>query len=435
MDTGRSLHKIVANIWIVTIALTLIVAYAFGVEEQFFVNKFSYYVFEAMLIYLYFITGRTVVLLSLSFYERLVKRSAMEIENFPLVTIIIPCFNEGKVIQHAIQSVEKLDYPNLEILVVDDGSTDDTFVQASEMSKTGKVRVVTKTNGGKASALNHGIEEAVGDYILCMDADSHLNRKVLQYAMPYFIAFPQICAVAGNVRVGNVTTPVTLFQKLEYVVGLNFHKMAQSAINAVTIIPGPIGVFKREALLEVGGYETKTFAEDCDLTLKLLAAGHSIKYHPDVVAYTEAPVTIYQLIAQRYRWSRGTIQAIFKNGRRFFKGENKWRKIFIFFYIVIETMIIPTVNFLFFMITMAIALQTGTDNLYGPFFFGLTLMDATIALYSIFTEKEMRTLFFLSIIGRITYGLSLEILRFFAMLDELLNIPMKWGEQIRQGMK
>lgn len=429
------MQRLFQNAWIIIASLVIIAALSISIDTQKLESELSIMIFQAMIYYLLFIILRTAILLLISFKEFMQKKSNLELTHFPLVTIIIPCFNEEVVIKDAIKSVEKINYPNLEILVVDDGSTDETYARAREMQKTGKVRVVSKSNGGKASALNYGIEEALGEYILCMDADSHLNREVLRYGIPYFYEFPHLSALAGNVRVGNTSSLITLFQKLEYVVGLNFHKMAQSALSSVTIIPGPIGIFKRSALQSVGGYDVNTFAEDCDLTLKLLAAGHYIKYSSDVVAYTEAPTTLYQLMAQRYRWSRGTIQALVKNSRGFLTSANPTRSISIFLYVMIETMFIPTINFLFFMITIFMALYHGTDNLYGPFLLGLMLVDSSIALYAVFTEKEVKSLFFLSIIGRLTYGLFLEIMRFLSMIDELFKIPMRWGEQIRKGIK
>lgn len=424
-----------SKIMILLFSLAVAVLFFLNYKSLWDIPKVDTPLAKLMFFYLYFICARIIVLLGFSFYEYLFKKGLPEINSFPLVSVIIPAYNEEKVIQNSIRSVSEINYPNLEILVVDDGSTDNTFVNAKEIEDELHVRVLLKENGGKSSALNLGIEEALGEYVLCVDADSKLDRDVLLKSLPYFQENEKLAAVAGNVRVGNVKNLLGLFQKLEYIIGLNFHKMAQSALNAVTIIPGPIGVFKKEAIQKVGGYDRAMFAEDCDLTLQLLMYGYDVKYASDVIAVTEVPLKFNDLIKQRYRWSRGTAQAIIKNIKTALKKKGGVRVWSILGYMMLETIFIPTTNFVFAMSTIVYALHFTDVALYGPFFIGLTLMDAILALYSIITENEIKMLFFLAILGRITYGFFLEILRFFSMLDEILSLPMKWGKLERKGME
>jgi cellulose synthase/poly-beta-1,6-N-acetylglucosamine synthase-like glycosyltransferase len=251
--------------------------------------------------------------------------------------------------------------------------------------------------------------------------------------LPYFEADKNLAAVAGAVQVGNANSLLTKFQKLEYIVGLNFHKMAQSCLNLVTIVPGPIGVFKKEAVLKVGGYHTDTYAEDCDLSMRLLMAGYNIKYTGKIKARTEAPDNFGQLITQRYRWSRGMIQAILKSTNELTK-KFTFRRAFVVSYMFMETVIIPLINFTFVLITLQFALTYSTTELMGPFFIGLTILDMTLILYSIIAEKELGSLLFLGILNRLTYGLSLEVIRFFSIIDEIFRLPMKWGNLVRKGM-
>ncbi|MBC77763.1 MAG: hypothetical protein CME64_17290 [Halobacteriovoraceae bacterium] len=423
--------------WIVLASCFLLSIVSLGLSPEWEVHPQARWIANAMLFYLYFICFRTVILIGLSFYEYLNTKMKIQKKASPLVSIIIPCFNEEAVIQNSIRSVSKIKYPNLEILVVDDGSTDETFEKALEMSNNHRVRVVTKINGGKSSALNYGINQALGDFVLCLDADSELDPQVILKGIPYFEGRPSLASVAGCARVGNARNLLCMFQKLEYIIGLNFHKKAQSALGMVTIVPGPIGLFRKSALLDVGLYEEDTYAEDCDLTLKLLMKGYEIKYCDQMIAYTEAPQTFYELTVQRYRWSRGMIQAIYKNIGRVQSGKESFniRNVSILSYMVVETMLIPSINFLFAMTTLFMAFRYEGTNLYGPFFVGLIAMDASIAMYSLFTEKKMGPLFMLSLISRITYGFSLEIMRFYSMIDEILRIPMKWGTISRRGMK
>ena len=165
-------------------------------------------------------------------------------------------------------------------------------------------------------------------------------------------------------------------------------------------------------------------------------AGYNVRYSPAMIATTEAPETFYELCIQRYRWSRGTIQAITKNINVLLKKETRnVRNFMILLYMIVETMIIPSINFIFAILTLSLGLYYGSTNLYGPFFFGLILMDATIALYSILFERQIISLFFLSIFSRLTYGFSLEIMRFYSMIDEIIGVPMKWGVLVRKGFE
>jgi cellulose synthase/poly-beta-1,6-N-acetylglucosamine synthase-like glycosyltransferase len=319
--------------------------------------------------------------------------------------------------------------------VIDDGSFDLTSEIAKKFEDKGRLRVIYKENGGKADALNRGIDEALGEYILCMDADSVLSEDVLLECMGFFQKYPDLSAVAGRVEIGNSQNILSKFQKLEYITGLNLFKRGQSFLKTVTIIPGPIGVFKREALLAVGKYDLDTFAEDADLTIRLIIAGHRIKYNPRMVAVTEGPIELSQLITQRYRWSRGMVQAIFKNIRHLNVFKSGLRNSLTMLYMLVESVFIPIVNFSFTMLTIQYALTYGGTQMLGSYFIGLTLLDLSLTLFSMITERNVKPFFMLSIINRVTYGLFLETLRFFAIIDELLGIPMSWGQLKRTGLE
>lgn len=397
-------------------------------------NKFARIAANLMLYYIIIVLFRSLVLMLFSFLEFMEKKTLPEVETYPLVTIIIPCFNEEKGIEKAINSVCRINYPNIEILVVDDGSKDDTFIIASQLSKLDpRVRVIHQNNAGKAQALNNGISQANGDYFICMDADSFLSPNVLLKSIPYFEQDYNLAAIAGTVLVGNGNNILTKFQKLEYIIGLNFHKTAQSFLNVVTIVPGPIGVFSKEHVLSVGGYNKDTFAEDCDLSMRLLMQGYNIKYNSEITATTEAPEEVNQLITQRYRWTRGMIQSILKSLKVTIKRPSL-RSILINAYMFSETIIIPITNFMFILLTLQFALMYDIPQFLGPYFISLTFLELTLCLYSIIVEKEIKMLFTLSIINKITYGLALEVIRFYSILDEIFNLPMKWGALKRKGL-
>lgn len=277
-------------------------------------------------IFMFILVIRYFVLIIFSYLEHLDNIRNNELETIdgptpesdsklPFITIIVPAYNEGKIIQAAIRSLLEIDYPYYEVLVVDDGSTDDTYERAREMVRVSDkciVTVLAKANGGKANALNTGMANAKGDFILCMDGDTRLSPNTLRDCIRHFDD-PKIGAVAGNVKVVNRDNLITQVQALEYVEGLALSRKAQSYTRVVNIIPGPLGMFRKSALWQVRGYDDDTFAEDCDLTLKLLFEGWHIIYEPRAIAWVETPSHMIDLLKQRYRWTRGILQAIKKH--------------------------------------------------------------------------------------------------------------------------
>lgn len=256
----------------------------------------------------------------------------------PMVSVFVPAYNESETIEAAIESLLRLDYPRYEVLVVDDGSTDDTLARARRFAGVHPrclVRVFTKPNGGKWSAHNLAFHHARGELILCLDADSRVAPDSLRRLVAR-IQQPGVDAVAGQVRVRNRATPVTCLQALEYVVSNGAIRLAQGHSGTVLVVPGPIGLFRRDLLEDVyrrfgqseapgpgavpGPFERDTFAEDFDLSLAVLGLRKRIVYEPTAVSNTKGPTNLYGLINQRYRWCRGTIQVLRKCFRRMAKG-------------------------------------------------------------------------------------------------------------------
>ena len=234
-------------------------------------------------------------------------------ETGPLITVLIPCFNEAKVIASSIERILKSNWPRLEVIVLDDGSTDGTAAIVREFyGKEPRVTLLSFPNGGKARALNRGLVEAKGDVIIALDADTLFPPDTLPRLARWFVD-PRVGAVAGNAIVGNRLNLITRWQALEYVTAQNLERRALAALGAVTVVPGAVGAWRREALIQLGGYPADTLAEDQDLTLAFQRAGWRVEFDSSARAYTEAPDTVRGLLNQRFRWSFGTLQCLWKH--------------------------------------------------------------------------------------------------------------------------
>ena len=231
----------------------------------------------------------------------------------PLVSVIVPAFNEEKVIVRTIESLLASGYPNFEIIIVDDGSSDGTFELASRsFVGDSRVSVYHKENGGKAGALNFGWRKASGEIIIALDADTMFTANTIA-ALAHRFADEHIGAVAGNAKVGNRINIVTKWQALEYVTSQNFDRRAFASLNCITVVPGSVGAWRRSVLEEIGGFSSDTLAEDQDLTIQVRKLGYTIGYEEDAIGLTEAPDSLRNLAKQRFRWSYGTLQCMWKH--------------------------------------------------------------------------------------------------------------------------
>ena len=235
----------------------------------------------------------------------------------PPVAVLIPAYNEEKVIVRTIRSALTSDYPNLRVIVIDDGSSDRTLEVARAAfaleAASGRVLILSKPNSGKADALNFGLEHLRGEEIFVgIDADTVIARDAISRLIPHFLN-PKVGAVAGNAKVGNRINLWTRWQALEYITSQNFERRALNTMGAVSVVPGAIGGWRVSAVREAGGFHTDTVAEDADLTMALLQRGYRVEYEDLALAYTEAPVNARGLMRQRFRWSFGILQSVWKH--------------------------------------------------------------------------------------------------------------------------
>lgn len=358
---------------------------------------------------------------------------------FPFVSIIVPVYNEEKVVTESIKSLLNLNYSNYEIIIVNDGSTDNTKevtealvgYQKGRLSDI-KVSLINKPNGGKAQALNAGIKYSKAEIVLCMDGDSQLSPDSIKVAVRHF-SNPEIGAVAGNVKVINRGKLLTDLQALEYIEGLNMARSAQSFVNLVNIIPGPIGLFRKKAIEEAGFYSSDTFAEDADLTLKILANGWKIYYEPNSISYTEAPEKLHELLKQRYRWTRGIIQSIRKHKKLMINPTINFGDTFIMWTMAYEALIWPVMNIAANLFFIVAAIFFGFTSLIFFWWAGLALLDLVTALYCIAVEKEEFRLVPYSLIYRMVFILIIDVSKVMSTIEEFLGIRMSWGKLERVG--
>ena len=266
-------------------------------------------------------TGRLVIIGALAIYdrvrERILGRPAEVASYKPKVAVLIPAYNEEKVIERTVRAALNSDYPNLRVIVIDDGSKDGTLEVARKAfvaeQAAGSVLILGKPNSGKAEALNYGIEH-IGDaeIFVGIDADTVIASDAISRLVPHFIN-PKIGAMAGNAKVGNRVNLWTRWQALEYITSQNFERRALDVLGAVSVVPGAIGAWRVSAVREAGGYHIDTVAEDADLTMALLRRGYRVEYEDMALAFTEAPTHANGLMRQRFRWSFGILQAVYKH--------------------------------------------------------------------------------------------------------------------------
>jgi peptidoglycan-N-acetylglucosamine deacetylase len=266
-------------------------------------------------------TGRLLFIGAAAVYDRLQEKifgKPAEVESYkPKVAILIPAYNEEKVIERTIRAALNSDYPNLRVIVIDDGSRDRTLEVARAAfvaeEAAGQVLILTKANAGKAEALNFGIEHIEdAELFVGIDADTIIAHDAISRLVPHFIN-PKVGAIAGNAKVGNRVNLWTRWQALEYITSQNFERRALDVLGAVSVVPGAIGAWRVSAVRQAGGYQIDTVAEDADLTMALLRLGYRVEYEDMALAYTEAPTNANGLMRQRFRWSFGILQAVYKH--------------------------------------------------------------------------------------------------------------------------
>lgn len=285
----------------------------------------------------------------------------------PRIAVLVPAYNEEKVIVRTVRSVLHSDYENLRVIVIDDGSKDATYETAKaafprEMAE-GRVEVLTKPNGGKAAALNYAVERLEEEFYVGIDADTVIAADAISKLIPHF-EDEAVGAVAGNAKVGNRVNLWTRWQALEYITSQNFERRALDLFNVVTVVPGAIGAWRTVGVKAAGCYPMNTVAEDADLTMNLLEHGYKVVYEDRALAFTEAPIDASGLMRQRFRWSFGILQAVWKHRAAFVR--NKAMGLFALPNILVFQMLLPLVSPFIDLMFLAGIVHYLVDRHYHP---------------------------------------------------------------------
>ena len=303
----------------------------------------------------------------------------------PRVAVLVPAYNEEKVIVRTIRSVLNSDYDNLHVIVIDDGSSDRTFevaraAYAHEIT-AGRVQVFTKPNGGKAAALNYALDRLEEDFYVGIDADTVIANDAISKLIPHF-EDSRIGAVAGNAKVGNRVNLWTRWQALEYITSQNFERRALDLFHVVTVVPGAIGAWRTAPVKAAGGYPLNTVAEDADLTMNLLEQKFRVVYEDRALAFTEAPIDARGLMRQRFRWSFGILQAVWKHRAAFVR--NKAMGLFALPNILIFQMLLPLVSPFIDLMFLAGVIHYFVDRHYHPEAASMASFEKLLAYFGAF---------------------------------------------------
>lgn len=382
--------------------------------------------------------ARLLFMISLTIRE---KRRGMKINlNYgvkivPKVSIIVPAYNEEVNAVSSLRNLLEQDYPNFDIIFVDDGSKDGTYKRVCDtFGENKQMKLLTKPNGGKASALNYGIAHTNAEYVVCIDADTKLLHDAISKMMVHFFndKDEKIGAVAGNVKVGNQCNMLTKWQAIEYTTSQNFDRLAYSNINAITVVPGAIGAFRRVAIENAGGLTTDTLAEDCDLTIRIIKAGYVIENENRAVALTEAPEKLKQFVKQRTRWSFGVMQTFWKHRNALMAKKYKGLGLWAMPNMLIFQFLIPTFSPLADLF-MLIGLFSGNAGKIFVYYLMFMIVDASISIVAYLFEKERLWVLLWIIPQRFCYRWIMYVVLFKSYKKVIKGELQTWGVLKRTG--
>lgn len=351
----------------------------------------------------------------------------------PFVSIVVPAYNESVVLRNTIRSLAASAYSRIEIIIVDDGSTDDTLEVAHEIAgRYPNVHVIHQENGGKASAINHAVDKAKGSIVVGVDADTTFMPGTVDNLVRHF-QDKDVAAVAGEVRVGNVHGMLTLWQALEYTLSINIERSAHAMLGSIMVVPGACGAWRKSVIARVGGLSHGTLAEDCELTLKIQRLGvYKILQDNEAISYTEAPEELHSLIKQRFRWTFGSIQALWKHHGMIFNERYRFLGVFIMPYTAI-TVMLPLV---FWPLLMLVGLQNilaGNYVVIAVYFMVVLMVQFIVAAIGIWLGHAPKKYLLAVPFARFIYGPIRMYVLYKTVMVALRGSHVGWNKLARTG--
>jgi cellulose synthase/poly-beta-1,6-N-acetylglucosamine synthase-like glycosyltransferase len=373
--------------------------------------------------------------LAIAFALRRPKRPVFQSEN-PLVSVVVPAYNEGKVIRHCVDSVLASAYQNKEILLVDDGSTDDTLAQMREYETQPGVTVLSRQNGGKAAALNAGLAHARGEIVLFVDADGIFASDTIDKLLSAFES-QKIGAVCGSDSPANLDRLLTRLANLQTHVGTGFARRALSLINCLPVVSGNLGAFRRSVLEKTGPFREGFIGEDLELTWRVHKAGYRVTFQPWATVRAETPSTLRGLWKQRVRWARGLLQTARIHRDMFF---NPRYGLFAFYLGInmISMVLIPILQLASIVILPILAVQEASPvpvNVLGIIgWLGLGFAFAA-SVFSIALDRAWKDLRYLYVAPLwVLYSFFMDVVSIWALILEMRGGQARWDKLERTGV-
>jgi cellulose synthase/poly-beta-1,6-N-acetylglucosamine synthase-like glycosyltransferase/peptidoglycan/xylan/chitin deacetylase (PgdA/CDA1 family) len=391
------------------------------------------------------VSGRALIIGMLALIEKLRPDRAVMPNPPPAVTVLIPAYNEETVIVQTVTSVLASDFKPLRVIVVNDGSSDKT----GELLDTWfghhpQVRIIHQVNRGKSAALSLALSEADTEIVVTIDADTEIEPDAISKLVRHF-SDEKVGAVAGNVKVGNRSKWLTRWQALEYITSQNMEKRAFDLLNCITVVPGALGAWRKKAIESAGGITADTVAEDADLTIAIRRAGWHVDYDEYAIGWTEAPETARFLIRQRFRWTFGTLQSIWKHGNTLFRpkyGTLGWIALpNIFVFQLVLPLISPIIDLVFLgsaimwavteyhLFHVPLVSMTRTADLQRSvlFFLGFLLIDVLTCVIAFALErKEDWSLLIPVLLQRFYYRQLMYVVLFRSVKEAVSGRPVGW---------
>lgn len=341
---------------------------------------------------------------------------------YPRISVIVPAYNEEKVIGETIGALLATDYPDKEIIVVDDGSKDKTLEVAMKFKE--KIKVIHKENGGKASALNQGLLYATGDIVVIVDADTIIGHSSLKHIAKSMID-ENVAAVAGNVKIRNKINWLTWCQALEYMSGIQIMRRGLDYFGAITIVPGALGAFRKKKLEEAGTYHKDTLVEDFDATMKVLRSGMIVSGSSAATAYTQAPQTLRDYYNQRKRWYRGNLQVLRRHSDILLNPRFGYLQKLSYPLMAIHMLVIPIASIMLWGF-VAYQLIIGNYQFVG-FTLGMFIaLQYLLSAMAIRMDNDDKRMILYSVFLVIGYKQLMDVLQIKAVIEELLGKKAKW---------